>query len=181
MVEAVHCEQCGAETKHPVTKTIDGRVLNFCCAGCLGVYELLREEGLRPGQRARGTPAGSHTAQASSNDLQAQGVAPSETISLRIVGMTCANCVAHVEQGLLSVAGVLAVSVDLATGGARVEMIPGAATMAGLRQAVENVGYAVVDLGDSEEGRAGREQAHGIGSKLAGIWKRGPGGGRRPL
>ncbi len=46
MVETVRCEHCGAETKHPVTKTVEGRVLNFCCVGCQQVYEFLREEGL---------------------------------------------------------------------------------------------------------------------------------------
>ncbi len=46
MVDTIKCEHCGAETKHPVTKTIDGRALNFCCGGCLQVYEFLREEGL---------------------------------------------------------------------------------------------------------------------------------------
>jgi hypothetical protein len=45
MVETVHCEHCGVETKHPVTKVIDGKALNFCCGGCLQVYEFLREEG----------------------------------------------------------------------------------------------------------------------------------------
>ncbi len=46
MVEPMLCEHCHAETKHPVTKVIDDRVLNFCCHGCLQVYEFLREEGL---------------------------------------------------------------------------------------------------------------------------------------
>ena len=46
MVETTKCEHCGAETKHPVTKVIDGKTLNFCCTGCLGVYEFLRDEGL---------------------------------------------------------------------------------------------------------------------------------------
>ncbi len=46
MVEKVVCEHCGAETKHPVTKTIEGRSVYFCCTGCLQVYEFLREEGL---------------------------------------------------------------------------------------------------------------------------------------
>jgi hypothetical protein len=46
MVDIVKCEHCGAETKHPVTKVIDDKTLNFCCGGCLQVYEFLREEGL---------------------------------------------------------------------------------------------------------------------------------------
>jgi len=42
----VKCEHCGAETKHSVSKKIDGKTLHFCCGGCLAVYEFLREEGL---------------------------------------------------------------------------------------------------------------------------------------
>ncbi|MBI5302026.1 MAG: heavy metal translocating P-type ATPase metal-binding domain-containing protein [Chloroflexi bacterium] len=42
----VNCEHCGAETKHPVSKVMDGKMLHFCCGGCLQVYEFLREEGL---------------------------------------------------------------------------------------------------------------------------------------
>ena len=46
MVEMAKCEHCGAESKHPVVKVIDGKKLSFCCGGCLQVYEFLREEGL---------------------------------------------------------------------------------------------------------------------------------------
>ncbi len=46
MVEPIRCEHCHAETKHPVTKEIDGKTLDFCCTGCLQVYEFLRGEGL---------------------------------------------------------------------------------------------------------------------------------------
>jgi len=46
MVEPILCEHCHAEAKHPVSKVIDGQTLNFCCNGCLGVYEFLLAEGL---------------------------------------------------------------------------------------------------------------------------------------
>ncbi len=46
MVEKVTCELCGKETNYPIKKEFDGKVLNFCCYGCLGVYELDREENL---------------------------------------------------------------------------------------------------------------------------------------
>jgi hypothetical protein len=46
MVDKVYCEHCGAETKHPVKKIINGKELNFCCHGCLSVYEYLIAEGL---------------------------------------------------------------------------------------------------------------------------------------
>ncbi|RLC57924.1 MAG: hypothetical protein DRI80_14425, partial [Chloroflexota bacterium] len=37
------------------------------------------------------------------------------TLTLPIEGMTCASCVAHVQQGLKEVEGVLDASVNLAT------------------------------------------------------------------
>ncbi|MBI5304407.1 MAG: copper-translocating P-type ATPase [Chloroflexi bacterium] len=75
-----------------------------------------------------------------------------DKITLPIGGMTCASCVMHVEGGLKSVPGVLNVSVNLATERATVEMIPGAATLADLKHAVEDVGYEVLDTGDAQAG-----------------------------
>ena len=55
-------------------------------------------------------------------------------------GMTCASCVARVEQALLSVPGVLSANVNLASEKATVEYIEGA-KLADLRQAVKEAGY----------------------------------------
>jgi hypothetical protein len=46
MVDTIKCDHCGAEVnaKYVVTKEFDGKVVNFCCRGCLQVYEMLREE-----------------------------------------------------------------------------------------------------------------------------------------
>ncbi|HEX7587848.1 MAG TPA: copper ion binding protein, partial [Anaerolineae bacterium] len=82
-----------------------------------------------------------------------------DKITLPIGGMTCASCVAHVEGGLREVPGVLSVNVNLATEHATVEMIPGAATLADLKHAVEDVGYEVLDLGGQEEEFVDRERA----------------------
>jgi copper chaperone CopZ len=43
-----------------------------------------------------------------------------DTINLNITGMTCGNCVKHVEKALKGVAGVTGFEVDLAAGSARV-------------------------------------------------------------
>jgi copper chaperone len=43
-----------------------------------------------------------------------------ETINLSITGMTCGNCVKHVEKALKGIEGVQEVEVDLAAGAARV-------------------------------------------------------------
>lgn len=46
MVEPTKCDHCGAIANFVITKEFDGKPLNFCCQGCLGVYEMLREAGL---------------------------------------------------------------------------------------------------------------------------------------
>jgi copper chaperone CopZ len=147
MVETVLCVHCGAQTKHPVTKMIDGHVLNFCCGGCLQVYELMHDEG----QNGKETPVQLQTEQVSSVDRRNEGTIPSKTITLSIAGMTCANCVAHVEGGLRSVHGVINVNVILATEHATVEITPGAVTIADLKHAVKDAGYEVLDVFDSGE------------------------------
>ena len=46
MVEKIKCDHCGAEAfaKYVITKEFNGKMLNFCCRGCLQVYELLQSE-----------------------------------------------------------------------------------------------------------------------------------------
>ncbi|HEY9899535.1 MAG TPA: heavy metal-associated domain-containing protein [Pantanalinema sp.] len=58
--------------------------------------------------------------------------------SLSVTGMTCQNCVKHVTSALSAVPGVTRVSVDLATGIARVE---GDASLPSLLDAVREEGY----------------------------------------
>ncbi len=62
-------------------------------------------------------------------------------------GMTCASCVARVEQALSSVPGVISANVNLASEKATVEYIEGT-ELAELRQAVKEAGY---ELGSEAE------------------------------
>ncbi len=62
-------------------------------------------------------------------------------------GMTCATCVARVEQALASVPGVVSASVNLASEKATVEYIEGT-EIASLRRAVKEAGY---ELGSESE------------------------------
>ncbi len=71
---------------------------------------------------------------------------PQETIVLPIAGMTCASCVAHVEEALRDVEGVLSAVVNLATERATVTYIPGLADRGRLVQAVRDAGYDVLDV-----------------------------------
>jgi Cu+-exporting ATPase len=64
-------------------------------------------------------------------------------LDLRVEGMTCAACVRRVERALLRQPGVTGAAVNLATGKASVDYLPGSTDPAGLRAAVEAAGYEV--------------------------------------
>ena len=91
-----------------------------------------------------------------SRELGASGPAPAqagadnERVSLVVGGMTCASCVRHVEDAIGNAGGVTSASVNLATGRATVEYMPGETTISDLR-------HAVVDAGYSFEGVSGNE------------------------
>jgi Cu+-exporting ATPase len=67
------------------------------------------------------------------------GVATKKSI-FPVGGMTCASCVARVEEALSSVPGVISASVNLASEKATVEYLDGT-ELADLRQAVRDAGY----------------------------------------
>ena len=67
------------------------------------------------------------------------GVATKKSI-YPVGGMTCASCVAHVEEALKSVPGVISVGVNLGSEKATVEYLEGT-TYADMRKAVEDAGY----------------------------------------
>jgi len=66
---------------------------------------------------------------------------PRARTMIPIQGMSCASCVAKVEDALRGVEGVVDASVNLAREQASVEFIPGVATPDALRRAVRDAGY----------------------------------------
>lgn len=73
-----------------------------------------------------------------------------EHITLEIRGMTCASCVAHVEDALKQLDGVLSAGVNLATERASVEYIEDAVSVDDMRRVVEAAGYQVLSTSDEE-------------------------------
>jgi len=73
-----------------------------------------------------------------------------EKVSLPIGGMTCASCVAHVEEALAKTPGVLSVNVNLATERASVEYIPTLTGLPDFRRAVAEVGYEVLPTAEEK-------------------------------
>jgi Cu+-exporting ATPase len=71
-------------------------------------------------------------------------------LELPITGMTCATCERNVSRALKKSAGVLDVSVNLATERAIVSYLPGVTTRRDLIEAVERSGYGVIDTSNIE-------------------------------
>ena len=68
-------------------------------------------------------------------------------ITLMVKGMSCGGCVRSVETALKQIAGVGAVSVDLAKGKASVEYDPAKTTPDALKKAVDAAGYPATIAG----------------------------------
>ncbi|HEY3704567.1 MAG TPA: heavy metal translocating P-type ATPase [Terracidiphilus sp.] len=69
---------------------------------------------------------------------------PTESVTLPVVGMTCAACQRHVEEALRSTAGVSSARVDLMAHRARVEFDPAIAPPEKLVAAIRHAGYDAV-------------------------------------
>jgi P-type Cu+ transporter len=80
-----------------------------------------------------------------------------ERRELVVTGMTCASCVASVEDALRGVAGVRGADVNLATERARVELDPARADDAALVRAIERAGYGALVLSADRAERAATE------------------------
>jgi Cu+-exporting ATPase len=82
-------------------------------------------------------------------------------------GMTCASCVARVEEALNSVTGVVTANVNLASEKATVEYIDGT-EIADLRRAVKNAGYELGAEAETLEdvATASQREIHRIGNRF---------------
>ena len=78
----------------------------------------------------------------------AQEVVDQKQITLPITGMTCANCAATIQRTLeKKVAGVVGATVNFATEKAQVEYDPAQVSRRDLVEAIEKIGYSVVESG----------------------------------
>ncbi len=89
-----------------------------------------------------------------------------ERISLVVGGMTCASCVQHLEHALGNTDGVTSAIVNLATGRATVEYMPGKTAVSDLRVAVEGAGYSFQGVSGDEYGEpVGAAERASLGRK----------------
>jgi Cu+-exporting ATPase len=147
-------------TMEKQSRQIELPITGMTCASCVRTVEraLTRGNGVSEVSVNLATERASiwfDEAQTDTNQLIARiedagyGVARA-TIDLPITGMTCASCVRTVERALRKPAGVIDVSVNLATAKATITFIPGLTQRADLIKAVEAAGYGVLDLSGIE-------------------------------
>jgi Cu+-exporting ATPase len=67
------------------------------------------------------------------------------SVDIPIEGIVCASCVQRIETALLELRGVVAASVNLATGRARAEFLPAETSVAELKRTIERTGYSVLE------------------------------------
>jgi Cu+-exporting ATPase len=65
--------------------------------------------------------------------------------SLQVTGMSCASCVAHVQEAVTALPGVADVVVNLATASARVEYSPDVTPVADIIKTIRELGYGAVE------------------------------------
>jgi P-type Cu+ transporter len=76
-----------------------------------------------------------------------------EKVDIPVGGMTCASCVATIEEALKQTEGVVSASVNLATERATVVYVPTRVTLADLKNAIVDAGYEVREMA-ADEGEA---------------------------
>jgi Cu+-exporting ATPase len=134
-----------------LTLPIDG----MTCASCVARVEraLMKVPGVSSAMVNLATESATveseATATALSAAVQRAGyTVPQEAVELRVDGMTCATCVTRVERALAAVAGVLEVTVNLASGQAHVLRLAGSASGTALAAAARRAGYETQELHD---------------------------------
>lgn len=137
--------------KAPATAVHEGTTYYFCAPGCKRTFEKDPEAVLKGGPKGmRYAPVAQMVTMAPRRPKPAPlAPAPAKpvsqakptTLTIPIEGMSCASCVAKIEQGLNAVPGVVRASVNLATEQATIEYQPAVAETATIREAIHSLGY----------------------------------------
>ena len=84
--------------------------------------------------------------------------AAANKVTIPIGGMSCAACARRVEKAIGELAGVISVTVNLATEKAAVSYEPQTVKLSQIRLAIENAGYQAVSVQNQDENKLRREQ-----------------------
>ncbi|KIJ20907.1 hypothetical protein PAXINDRAFT_165731 [Paxillus involutus ATCC 200175] len=77
-------------------------------------------------------------------------IARSDTVTLRVYGMTCSSCTSTIENGLREIPGINSVAVSLATETAKIDFEPGVIGPREMVERIEEMGFDAI-LSDQED------------------------------
>ncbi|HLC23326.1 MAG TPA: copper ion binding protein, partial [Dehalococcoidia bacterium] len=97
---------------------------------------------------------------------------------LQITGMTCASCVAKIQDGVGSLPGVSHITVNLATGTGRVEYLGNVISLKEIKKAIQELGYGAEEKleGEAALDREKRERESDIRHQLINLLIAAPAG-----
>lgn len=75
-------------------------------------------------------------------------------LKLGIGGMHCASCVTKIEKELKETKGIVSASIDMASGSAVINYIPGMINIAEIKNVIEKLGYKTYDTAGVKPGKA---------------------------
>ncbi len=156
-------EMSAAVTKdHSDKKRISLPVRGMTCASCVSRVSkaLTKTEGVADAQvnLATETATLEFSGEPVALDRLAQSVRNAgyeigtETVTLKIGGMSCSSCVAHVSKALNGLPGVMEAQVNLATEAATITYVPGLVGRYQMIEAVADAGYEVLHEPDEAAG-----------------------------
>jgi len=153
------CGMTVDEARPAATLKHRGRTYYFCAPGCKRTFQADPDAVLRNGPRGMTArsfqpahpvtflpPSSAPTRIAPAPPARLAQASPTkaECLTIPIEGMSCASCVARIEQGLQAVEGVIRASVNLATEQATVEYLPRVTGPAALHDTIRSLGYTPV-------------------------------------
>ncbi|MEW6542962.1 MAG: heavy metal translocating P-type ATPase [Nitrospirota bacterium] len=162
------CGMTVEEEKAAATSVYKGTTYYFCAPGCKRTFEAGPDAILKNGPRGMQAPAPQMVTIGKIQRAEPRGPrpAPSPTaqpakglpqppdvsrltsdvsrLTIPIEGMSCASCVAKIEQGLGGMEGIVKASVNLATEQATVEYLPNVTSVAAIQETIRGLGYTPV-------------------------------------
>lgn len=145
------CFHCGEPLPpHPATATIDDRSRDFCCEGCAGAAQWIRDADLGDYYELRSAPAGQVGVEPvdfsawDRDDLlheHVHAVEGGREITVLTDGMRCAACAWLVDRALRREPGVLDIGANAVTGRIRIAWDPARVVLSALLERIAALGY----------------------------------------
>ena len=161
----MYCAHCLLEIndREAIYVKTDDQDLVFCCQGCLGIYDLVNNEGLDNFYKRReGWDVGPQAVAELDYDAFFERIVPDEksdllTIDFMITGIRCASCVWLIEKAMDRIDGVENCLVNYATHKVRLSWFPDQTDLKDILKRIQQYGYQPQPrINDQQQEREGR-------------------------